>query len=105
VNRPIRIESEAATELDEASRWYHDKRPGLGMEFLEAIDVALSHIVQWPRAGAPVPGVAQGLQVRRVPAGRLPYHVVYLETPTAVRILAVAHDRREPGYWHARTNQ
>lgn len=102
MNRPIRIEREASTEIDEASRWYDDKRPGLGMEFLDAIDVALSHIARWPRAGAPVPGVTEDLPVRRVPAGRFPYHVVYLDMPSAVRILAVAHDRREPGYWHAR---
>ncbi len=73
MNRPIRIEPEAPTEIDEASRWYDDKRPGLGMEFLDAIDVALSHIARWPRAGAPVPGVAEDLPVRRVPAGRFPY--------------------------------
>ena len=105
MNRPIRIEPEAAVELDEASRWYDDKRPGLGMEFLEAIDTALSHIARWPRAGARVPGVAQDLPVRRIPAGRFPYHVVYLETPTVIRILAVDHDRREPGYRHARTRK
>ena len=105
MNRPIRIEPEAAAELDEAGRWYDDKRPGLGTQFLEAIDVALSHIARWPRAAAPVPGVAQDLPVRRAPAGRFPYHVVYLETPTAIRILAVAHDRREPGYWHGRTQK
>lgn len=105
MNRPVGIEPEAATELDEASRWYDDKRPGLGMEFLEAVDVARSHIARWPRAGAPVPGVAQDLPVRRVPVGRFPYHVVYVETPTTVTILAVAHDRREPSYWHARAQK
>ena len=103
MNRPIRVEPEAADELGEASRWYNDKRPGLGLEFLEAIDAALSHIAKWPSAGAHVPGLAQDLPVRRVPAGRFPYHVVYLEMPTVIRILAVAHDRREPGYWHTRT--
>jgi len=103
VNRAIRIEPEAAVELEEASRWYDMKRPGLGMEFLEAFDGLLSHIARWPRAGARVAEVAEDLPVRRVPVGRFPYHVVYLETPTAIRILAVAHDRREPKYWHART--
>lgn len=33
---------------------------------------------------------------------RLPYHVVYLETAEELRILAVAHDRRRPGYWQTR---
>ena len=30
---------------------------------------------------------------------RFPYHVVYLEVNDRIRILAVAHDRRKPGYW------
>ena len=33
---------------------------------------------------------------------RFPYHVIYLETATDIRILAVAHDRRKPGYWRER---
>jgi hypothetical protein len=30
------------------------------------------------------------------------YHVVYLEPPTHMRILAVAHDRRKSRYWERR---
>jgi hypothetical protein len=33
---------------------------------------------------------------------RFPYHVVYLETSGNLRILAIAHDRRKPGYWMKR---
>ena len=104
MSRQLRIESEAAAELDEATQWYESQRPGLGAEFLQAIDVALSHITRWPGAGASVPDVPPDLAVRRVPAGRFPYHVVYLEMPDAIRILAFAHDRRSPGYWLSRTH-
>ena len=105
MNWPIWMEPEAAAELDEASRWYDDKRQGLGTEFLEAIDAALSHIARWPRTGAPVPLVAQDVAVRQVPAGRFPYHVVYFEMPTVIRILAFAHGRRKPRYWHDRIRE
>ena len=27
---------------------------------------------------------------------------LYLETPDDIRILAIAHDRRKPGYWKGR---
>lgn len=53
-------------------------------------------------------GSAHGYQVSRIPrsaAGavpRFPYHVVYLELPDRLQILAVAHDRRRPGYWKTR---
>lgn len=42
------------------------------------------------------------LAVRRLAVKRFPYHVFYLEAPEELRILAVAHDRREPGYWTIR---
>jgi hypothetical protein len=33
---------------------------------------------------------------------RFPYHVVYMEMATHIRILAIAHDRRKSGYWKSR---
>ena len=101
----FRSEPEASAELDEAVRWYEDQRPGLGGDFLEAIDTALSKIRRWPLLGSHVPDVPADLPVRRVPVPRFPYHIVYLETPEAIRILAFAHDRRLPGYWLSRTTQ
>ncbi len=104
MNRPIRIEPEAAAELDEAGGWYDDKRPGLGMQFLEAIDVVLTT----SRDGPVLPLQSQVLPRPAGPAGSrwaLPLSCVYLETTTAIRILAVAHDRREPGYWQGRTQK
>jgi hypothetical protein len=33
---------------------------------------------------------------------RFPYHVVYIELPDRLQVLAVAHDRRRPAYWVGR---
>lgn len=38
VNRPFRIEPEASAELEDAVVWYEGRRPGLGVEFLQAVD-------------------------------------------------------------------
>jgi plasmid stabilization system protein ParE len=103
VTRPLRTEDEAVSELDAAIRWYDERRPGLGADFLAAVDATLDHIVRLPHAGAPVPRVPMDLPVRRTPVKRFPYHVVYLETSESIRILAFAHDSRRPGYWHRRT--
>jgi len=105
VRLPIRAESEASAELEETALWYENQRTGLGNEFLEAVDVALGHIARWPQAGAPVPGVLTDLAVRRVPLQRFPYQVVYLKMADEIRILAFAHDRREPKYWRSRVQQ
>jgi toxin ParE1/3/4 len=104
VSRAIRFEDEAEQEYRAAARWYDDQRAGLGTEFLDTVDATLAHIVRFPRAGVFVPRVPAELRVRRAPVKRFPYHIVYinLETETTIRVLAVAHDRRKPGYWKSR---
>ena len=96
------IEPEAAVELEEAADWYEEKRLDLGRDFLDAVDEALAFIASFPRSGKPVPNVPEGFLTRRTPVRRFPYHVVYIETPSTIRILAFAHDRRSPSYWHTR---
>ncbi len=105
MTRSFRIEPEAAAELEAAAVWYENQRPGLGAEFLEAVDATLDRIARWPHAAPHVPGVVAGVPVRRAPVTRFPYHVAYLETAGVIRILAFAHDRREPAYWHPRLNK
>ena len=105
MTRTFRIEPEAAAELEAAAVWYDHQRPGLGAEFLEAVDAALDRIVRWPHAAPRVPGVSADVPARKAPVTRFPYHVAYLEVPDAIRILAFAHDRREPAYWHSRVKK
>jgi toxin ParE1/3/4 len=102
VNPRVRFEDEADAEYRLAGRWYEERREHLGIEFFDAVDAAVDQIVAMPRAGGLVPRVPSELTVRRRAVSRFPYHVIYLETPTEIRILAIAHDRRKPGYWHAR---
>ena len=101
MNPNVRFEDEADAEYRLAGRWYEDRRERLGLEFFDAVDATIDQIVTMPRAGAPVPRMPSDLPVRRRAVTRFPYHVVYLET-TPIRILAVAHDRRKPGYWASR---
>lgn len=99
MTRQARFEPEAAQELEEASLWYQRQRPGLGTEFLDAIESCVTAVLRWPRAAATVMELPDAVVVRRAPVGRFPYHLIYLETAVAIRILAVAHDSRRPGYW------
>ena len=102
MSKLLRTEQEALSELKDAYRRYQEKRSGLGDEFVAAIDVTLDLITRHPKAGAPVPRVPRNLGVRRVPVRKFPYHIVYIEIPTEIRVLAFAHDRRRPGYWLSR---
>lgn len=98
----VRFEDEADSEYRHAGRWYERRRTGLGLEFFDAVDAAISRIVDLRHVGKSVPRLPADLPVRRYAVKRFPYHVVYLDTPEGIRILAVAHDRRKPGYWKGR---
>ncbi len=93
---------DASAELREAARWYEQRHTGLGARFVVEVDVAVRSAARWPHSGAPVPGVREELQLRRLRVGRFPYHVVYLLADDVIHVLAVAHDRRRPGYWASR---
>lgn len=102
MNPNVRFEEEADAEYRLAGQWYEDRREHLGIEFFDAVDAAIDQIVAMPQAGASIPRMPADLPVRRRGVTRFPYHVIYLETPTHIRILAIAHDRRRPGYWKGR---
>jgi plasmid stabilization system protein ParE len=98
---PVRISEEADAEMAEAARWYETHRAGLGTEFLDAIHTAVVRIAEAPRMGSLVPGVSDQA-IRRRAVRRFPYNVVYMELSDRLQILAIAHDRRRPGYWVGR---
>ena len=102
MTRAFRPEPEASAELEDAAVWYDSQRPGLGLEFIQAVDAALESIAQWPQIGRRVTGVPDDVAARKIPVHRFPYHVAYLEWEGVIRILAFAHDSREPGYWISR---
>jgi plasmid stabilization system protein ParE len=97
VSLPVLFRPEAATELAEAWDWYESRREGLGAEFGTCIEAAISHAARSPDANPRVHG-----EVRRALVRRFPYGVFYVVEGQALLVLAVAHARRQPGYWLAR---
>jgi plasmid stabilization system protein ParE len=105
VSPRVRFEDEADGEYRLAGRYYEERREHLGVEFFDAVDATIDRIVELPRAGALVPRLPADLPGRRRAVVRFPYHVVYLEVGIDIRILAIAHDRRKPGYWQERAER
>lgn len=99
MSRRVRFEDAAAVEYRLAARWYERRKPGLGTDFLDSVDACLRRVLELPGSGSPVLRVPTELGIRRMAVQRFPYHVVYLETETAIWVLAIAHDRRTPEYW------
>ena len=102
MNPRVQFEDEADVEYRLAGRWYEARREHLGFEFFDAVDETIDRILDLPRTGSPVPRMPADLPVRTMAVTRFPYHVIYLEVNDRIRILAVAHDRRKPGYWKTR---
>lgn len=101
--RSVRILEAATTEAEEAAAWYEAQRTGLGAEFRQEFKLALDLLREDLLPGMPCPGRLGERAVRRIRMKRFPFHVVFVETAAAaVMVLAVAHQRRRPGYWRNR---
>ncbi len=87
----------ADQELTEVARYYEAQAPGLGRDFLTEFDRTLAFLLQFPGAGRALPDGS-----RRVSLRRFPYHLIYWVEQHRVLLLAIAHQRRRPGYWQTR---
>jgi plasmid stabilization system protein ParE len=89
----------AAQEYLHARRWYSRHGALAARRFTNAIDQALQRIKAAPQAGPVYRGA-----FRWVAVGRFPYIIYYrMISSTEVLIVAVAHQRRRPGYWIRRS--
>jgi plasmid stabilization system protein ParE len=96
----VRYHPDARTEVLEATEWYEERRPMLGVDFLADLRRAEAMIARHPTAWPRWPGVA--LEVRRFKLARFPYCLAFQSTGEDVAVLAVAHQRRRPFYWLSR---
>lgn len=103
-SRPVQLAPAARQEFVDAANYYEDKQAGLGDEFATCVEEAIRRIGEAPNACAPVPNV-EDEEIRRTPVRRFPYHLVFLDLDDEARVIAVAHDRRRPGYWQSRLTE
>ena len=90
---------DALQEFEEAGLWYEEQRRQLGVEFSDAVALAIEAILREPVRFQPT---GDGVRLYRLK--RFPYHLYYAFTESThhVRIMAVMHRRRRPGYWRER---
>jgi plasmid stabilization system protein ParE len=95
----VRLSREAIEELLEAAEWYQARRPRLGVEFLAEVDHVLPLIGNSPAAFPRLLDLPADLVVQRALLPRFPYAVIFMDLGEHIRVLAVAHTKRRPGYW------
>ncbi|MCX5811246.1 MAG: type II toxin-antitoxin system RelE/ParE family toxin [Proteobacteria bacterium] len=90
----IRFLTPAQWEVNDAVQWYNDQKIGLGIEFLDELDMTVRRIAAFPESYREI---EQGL--RRCLLSRFPYVLIYGIDKKTIIIVAVAHLHREPRYW------
>jgi plasmid stabilization system protein ParE len=97
----VTIHPLAEAELVDGSSYYaKEANAALGEAFIAEFSRSVELLREHPKLGAPWRG-----SLRRLPLRRFPYSIVYHQSPQAIRILAVAHQSRRPGYWRGRASK
>lgn len=90
----------AATELDEAVGHYEGIQTGKGLELAFQVQAAIEQVCKFPESATITRGSVRSIVVQ--PASRWSYTVHYRTKPGVIRVLAVAHQSRQPFYWFGR---
>jgi toxin ParE1/3/4 len=95
----VSLTPQAEQELTEGALFYaREADAQLGQAFISEFERSASLLVEQPRLGAIWRGKA-----RRLPLRRFPYSIVYYLSGADVRVLALAHQSRKPGFWRGRS--
>lgn len=93
----LRLRPAALADLREAHVWYDAQLPGLGLEFMDAIEQRLMQVQDNPLQ---FPVVRH--EIRRAIVRRFPYSIFFVAKPSLISVLAVMHHSRAPVRWQSR---
>jgi toxin ParE1/3/4 len=88
---------EAALEFEEAVRFYKERGRNLGKRLAQEIRATILKIVATPERWRVLEE-----DVRRCLVRVFPYSVLHSVKANYILIIAVAHAKRQPGYWRHR---
>ena len=95
--RPFVFDSEALAEAIAATRWYRERDPRVADRFLAEMR---HHVDRARLMFESYPPYLHG--TRKAAISRFPYLLVMMEWQGEIKIVAVAHTSRRPGYWQER---
>jgi plasmid stabilization system protein ParE len=96
VNSSVSLEAEREL-MDGALFYAREANAELGLAFIAEFERSLGVLCSYPRLGPVWRGTT-----RRFPLRRFPYTIIYQTKPEEVRVIALAHQSRRPGYWRGR---
>jgi plasmid stabilization system protein ParE len=93
----VKLHPHARAELRAARNWYHERSPLSAFAFAQTVQNAISRIKDAPNT---YPLADHG--THKFVLQRFPFNIFYLTRETEIVIVAVAHQKRRPGYWSSR---
>lgn len=94
---PINYLSGARRDFDESFDWYVARSTQTAVRFADSVDAALMKVAENPTRIDSLDGVH-----RECPLKRFPFRIVYRVIENHVLVVAIAHSKRNPGYWRDR---
>lgn len=96
--KELRFHPDALDEADAALEWYVVRSRAAAENFMQELELAARRVLdaptRWPRIDT---------LVRRYLLPTYPFSLIYRVGDDFVEVIAVAHQRRKPGYWRSRT--
>src|SRR5690349_13961029 len=90
----FRLLPPAKQELRDAAKYYEDRVPNLGFDFIAEIRATITRIILHPEAWHPLGG-----EIRRCRTHRFPYGIIYTIADGTVLVISVMHLHRHPDSW------
>jgi plasmid stabilization system protein ParE len=87
----------ADRDVEAAHAWYENERPGLGLEFLDELQVTFDRIADGPFRYQTLHST-----IRRARLRRFPYAVFFTVEGDTIVVFAVLHTSRNPAEWQRR---
>jgi len=94
----VSLSNAARADADAAVDWYIGERAFIAADdFADELDQALGLLKRFPELGQAGAG-----NTRTLPLHSFPYSLIYRLQADVIRVIAVAHHSRRPGYWAKR---
>ena len=87
----------ARREAEDAQAWYEERSLLAASAFLREVSIAVQRIRQTPDR---YPAAEAG--ARRILLDQFPFTIYYRVKSDTLTVIAVAHQKRRPGYWSGR---
>lgn len=97
--KQVIVRPAAAADIEDAFRWYESRRPGLGEEFLLALNSTRDRILEHPEAYPVLHRATRRTLILR----RFPYGLFYRIYGDTIVIVACMHAKRDPRRWQRRS--